>query len=188
VATGAPPVATEVTVEARAGGTCVVRLVHSLFASEDSWDDQLGSFESGWPPFFEILQARLSRFAGQPFAAVRVLRNIDVPVDDVWAALSPGLGLAGAGAGDRVQSRDGAPPLAGAVRRIGGRKHHEALVDLEAPAPGFALLHVYRWADKGSVSIALYLFGQQAAAVAEREEEVWRRWCEGMLRGAGAAR
>jgi uncharacterized protein YndB with AHSA1/START domain len=178
---GAPPVATEITVEVCAGGTCVVRFVHSLFASEDSWDDQLGSFESGWPLFFEILQARLSRFAGQPCAAVRVNRSIDMPVDDAWAALAPGLGLAGASAGDRVQSRDGAPAFAGTVRHIGGRKHHEALVDLEAPAPGLGLIQIYRWADQGSVSIALYLFGQQAAAT-EREERVWQPWCDRMLR------
>src|SRR5215216_3228997 len=52
----APPLATEMFVEARSGGTCVVRLVHSLFASSDEWDDQLESFEAGWPPFFQILR------------------------------------------------------------------------------------------------------------------------------------
>ena len=39
---GGPTVATEWTVEARSGGTCVVRVVHSLFASASDWDDQLG--------------------------------------------------------------------------------------------------------------------------------------------------
>src|SRR5467141_2643111 len=46
---GAPPVATEWTVEARSGGKCIVRVVQSLFASNDDWDDQLNSVESGWP-------------------------------------------------------------------------------------------------------------------------------------------
>src|SRR5205807_924983 len=36
---GSPPIATEWSVEARAGGVCVVRVVHSLFASTDDWDN-----------------------------------------------------------------------------------------------------------------------------------------------------
>ena len=38
---GSPPIATEWSVEARAGGLCLVRIVHSLFASTDEWDNQL---------------------------------------------------------------------------------------------------------------------------------------------------
>lgn len=38
---GSPPVATEWRGEARAGGVCLVRIVHSLFASTDEWDNQL---------------------------------------------------------------------------------------------------------------------------------------------------
>jgi uncharacterized protein YndB with AHSA1/START domain len=34
---GSPPIATEWSVEARAGGVCLVRVVHSLFASTDDW-------------------------------------------------------------------------------------------------------------------------------------------------------
>src|SRR5262249_8648956 len=45
---GAPRMATEWTVEARAGGTCLVRVVHSLFASTDDWDNQLKGVEEGW--------------------------------------------------------------------------------------------------------------------------------------------
>ena len=45
----APPIATEWSVEARSGGTCVVRVVHSLFASTDDWDNQLEGCEGGWP-------------------------------------------------------------------------------------------------------------------------------------------
>src|SRR6516162_5392240 len=48
-APGSPPIATEFTVEARAGGVCVVRVVNSLFASTDDWDKQLEGAESGWP-------------------------------------------------------------------------------------------------------------------------------------------
>ena len=43
----APTVATEWIVEARDGGTCLVRVVHSLFADTDDWDGQLTGVESG---------------------------------------------------------------------------------------------------------------------------------------------
>jgi uncharacterized protein YndB with AHSA1/START domain len=56
----APPLATEWTVEALSGGSCVVRVVHSLVASSADWDDQLTSIESGWPNFFRELRSYLS--------------------------------------------------------------------------------------------------------------------------------
>src|SRR5262245_26768505 len=43
---GSPPLATEFTVEARAGGVCVVRVVNSLFASTEAWGQQLEGGES----------------------------------------------------------------------------------------------------------------------------------------------
>jgi uncharacterized protein YndB with AHSA1/START domain len=57
---GAPPVATEIHVEARGGGRCVMRMVHSLFTSSDEWDDQLEGFENGWPPFLHVLKGYLA--------------------------------------------------------------------------------------------------------------------------------
>src|SRR6266851_1617145 len=68
----APPLATEWIVEARAGGTCVVRVVHSLFADSDDWDNQLESTESGWPAFFRILRLYLTHFRGQPCSTFQV--------------------------------------------------------------------------------------------------------------------
>src|SRR5262249_55023734 len=61
---GSPTVATEWTVEARAGGKCVVRVVHSLFASVDDWDNQLDGLEQGWPAIFRILRRYLETFKG----------------------------------------------------------------------------------------------------------------------------
>src|SRR5215813_7482620 len=45
---GSPPLAHEWSVEARSGGTCIVRIVQSLFASTDDWDNQLESAGHGW--------------------------------------------------------------------------------------------------------------------------------------------
>src|SRR6266567_4151478 len=70
---GSPPMATEWTVEARSGGTCIVRVVHSLFASGDDWDNQLEGIESGWPVFFRTLRLYLTHFSGQHGAMVHLL-------------------------------------------------------------------------------------------------------------------
>ena len=58
--------ATEWVVEAKAGGKCLVRVVHSLFASTDEWDNQLGGTEQGWPGVFKILRLYLTYFRGMP--------------------------------------------------------------------------------------------------------------------------
>src|SRR4030095_16972961 len=42
-----PTVATEWIVEARAGGTCTVRVVHSWFTSSETWDDQFAGHTYG---------------------------------------------------------------------------------------------------------------------------------------------
>src|SRR3954467_1097162 len=70
---GAPKMATEWIVEARGGGVCVVRVVHSLFASTDDWDEQLENIESGWPDYFEILRLYLRHHGGQPCSAFQLM-------------------------------------------------------------------------------------------------------------------
>lgn len=56
---GSPPVATEWSMETRDGGSCVVRVVHSLFASTDDWDKQLEDTGPGWAQFFGTLKTVL---------------------------------------------------------------------------------------------------------------------------------
>jgi len=68
---GSPKVATEWTVEARSGGKCLVRVVHSLFASTDDWDNQLDGLEQGWPTYFRILRMYLERYKGMPCSAMQ---------------------------------------------------------------------------------------------------------------------
>ena len=176
---GAPPLATEFTVEARAGGTCIVRLVHNLFASGDEWDDQLESFELGWPPYFEVLRLTLRYFAGQPGATIRVMGTSSASESDTWDSLTQALGLAGAVKGQRLATRASAVPrLEGVVESVHDGKRHEALMKLGTPAPGVGLVGVYTWGDRVHAMITLYLFGQEAAAIAQRDEPLWRAWVE----------
>ena len=54
------------------GGTCTVRVVHSLFSETDDWDGQLTGVESGWPSFFKILRLYLAHFPGQPMEMLSI--------------------------------------------------------------------------------------------------------------------
>src|SRR5947208_8134675 len=98
----APTVATEWIVEARGGGTCIVRVVHSLFAETDDWDDQLESTETGWDAVFRTLRLYLTHFPGQPCSSFQLIHPASEPAPEAWKSLTGGLGLAGAAAGQRV--------------------------------------------------------------------------------------
>jgi uncharacterized protein YndB with AHSA1/START domain len=175
----APPLATEFTVEARAGGTCVVRLVHSLFASGDAWDDQLESFESGWPSYFEVLRLTLRHFAGQRCSTIRVMGTGAGSEADTWASLTSELGLADAAKGQRRGTQGaGVPRLEGVVERVHEGAPYEVLMKLDTPVRGAGLFGVYNWGERVHVMITLFLFGDDSAAVAARDEPLWRAWVE----------
>jgi uncharacterized protein YndB with AHSA1/START domain len=173
-APGAPPLATEIRVEARSGGTCVVRLVNSLFASTDDWDDQLKSFETGWTAVLYILRLYLTYFPGQRCASMRVMGTAAGSVDEGWAALKGALGLA-TDKGARWQPA-GVPAIAGVIERAD--KGRECVLLLDEPAPGFALVGAYSWSGQTHTILSLYLFGDQPRDVVAREEPAWRSWME----------
>jgi uncharacterized protein YndB with AHSA1/START domain len=172
---GAPPVATEMTIEVR-GGFCVVRVVHSLFTEAADWDDQLESFERGWPPFFRILALILEHFPDQPCATVRVAGDSRFDETGLWRRLTGALGAEAAAPGSRVVSeRAGAPRLDGAVvAREDRASPRELLLRLDGPAPGVALIAVAEWNGRTHVTVGVTLFGAGAGQVAAREQAAWR--------------
>ena len=172
----APPVATEWIVEARSGGVCVVRVVHSLFASGDDWDDQLTGWESGWPAFFRILRLYLTHFPGQPGVGIQMMGVAPEPASEAWDALTGSLGLGGASVGQRRSAPAGVPPLAGVVEQVGEGQGLELLLRLDEPAPGLAHLFALPMGGQVYPIIRLYLYGDEAPAVAAREEPLWKAW------------
>ncbi|HEX7825548.1 MAG TPA: SRPBCC domain-containing protein [Mycobacterium sp.] len=173
----APPVATEVVVTSRSDDQCVVRMVHSLFADRDDWDDELESFESGWPAFFDVLRIYLRNFADRPSAAVRAMAVR--PGDDAtaWATLTEALSLAGHNVGDRVQTPSGAPQLAGVVERIHqDAAQREVTLRLEDPGQGIAVLGAYRMGDEARVSTSIFFYGDHAEELASAEQARWTAW------------
>jgi len=173
----APKMATEWIIEARSGGTCTVRVVHSLFASSDDWDDQLESIERGWPDYFSILKLYLLHFRGQPCSNLQLMSFAPEPVSKAWDVLTSSLGLADATLGERRNTPPGMPPLAGLVERIGERGHpHQFLLRLDEPAPGIAHLFALPMCGQIFVVIRLYLYGDRAPAAVLRDEPLWRTW------------
>jgi len=145
----APPLATEWIVEARSGGTCVVRVVHSLFASGDDWDNQLENFESGWPWFFRVLRLYLTHFRGRPCSAFRVMGVGPEPASEVWEGLTGSLGLAGASIGGRLKTSAGVPPLGGLVEQTGTGGHPQGLLlRLDEQRPASFLFSHTPWAGR----------------------------------------
>jgi uncharacterized protein YndB with AHSA1/START domain len=174
---GSPPIADVWTVEARAGGTCVVRVVHSLFASTDDWDNQLEGTESGWPGFFRILRLYLTHFRGQGSAMMQWIAPSAGTEAEAWETLTAALGLKGAKVGQRAAAPAGVPALGGVVEHF-SQSPCNALLRLDTPGPGAAALGVIKFGGQVMVTLSFYLYGEQAAGTIARETPLWQAWIE----------
>jgi uncharacterized protein YndB with AHSA1/START domain len=179
MAPGGPQLATEWTIEARDGGTCVVRVVHSLFASTDDWDDQLGAVEQGWPDYFAILQLYLRHFRGQPSAAFQLMGMACQTPEAAWQRLVEPLGLVGAATGEHRRSGHGELQFAGVVERGAAPGHpQQLLLRLQEPTPSLVHLFAMPMGPTVVVSARFYCYGQQAAQTVAVQEPAWRAWIE----------
>ena len=177
-APGSPPIATEFSVEARAGGVCVVRVVNSLFASTDDWDKQLDGAESGWPGIFRILRIYLTHFRGQRSAIMQVMAPVAGTAAEVWATLTAALGLNGVGVGQRWAVPPGVPALGGVVEYV-SQSPCGALLRLDKPGPGTAALYIMTIPGSVMATFSFYLYGDQAAGTVARETPLWQAWIQG---------
>ena len=174
---GSPPIADEWTVEARAGGTCIVRVVHSLFASTDDWDNQLTGTESGWPGFFRILRLYLTHFRGQHSAMMQWMAPAAGTEAEAWETLTKALGLQGVKVGQRAVAPAGAPALGGVVEHF-SQSPCNALLRLDKPGPGAAALGVVKFGGQVMVTLSFYLYGDQAGETVARETPLWQAWID----------
>ena len=153
--------ATEFLVEARSGGTCVVRLVTSGYG-DTSADD-------GWTAALLSLRLYLEHFAGQHACVLIAGGVVPGPAERAWAELVDALGLGELTQGERVATAgDGVPHFAGVVE---GRLGTMATLRLDQPAPGLAFVGVGGPDDEHVFSfVRAQLFGPDAAALAARDE------------------
>jgi len=154
----------EFLVEARAGGTCVVRLVTN-FGDKGASD--------GWTAALLALKLYLEHFPGQQAANVLAGGRVPGPQSRAWEELQAAVGVDDPAVGERVTTTaGGAAPLTGVVE---GRLDAMITLRLDEPAPGLAFVGVGGPDDETVFAIlrAQY-FGPGAAEIAARDEPVWR--------------
>lgn len=168
------PFATEFLVEARSGGTCVVRIVSSMASTGEDWEDELyASLEAGWAGYLHNLLLYRTHYPGERCSTIMATGEAPGPSGVAWRALADGLGLDGAPEQARVATAPGAPRLSGSVERV---QQDAVMLRLEEPGPGYAWAHAFGSGDAARVTVHAYLFGETAPAVAAREEPAWRAW------------
>lgn len=178
----APPVATEITISARSGDQCIVRMVHSLFSSSDEWDDQLEGFEGGWPGFFEVLRIYLTHFAGTRGACFQVMTAADGEALAVWSRLTRALGVAGADVGEQRTATSGPEELSGTVERVHQeRKQRYIMLRLDAPRPAILLAGIYAMGEQINASVSFFFYGDDADEATSASEPLWRDWLNGAV-------
>jgi len=178
---GMPPVATEWSVQALDGGTCRVRVVHSLFASTDDWDAQIQGTESGWPSYFRVLRRYLERFAGQASAQVVLNAMSSEPVPAVWQRLVAALGSEPRPGQRFALAIAPGHTLSGVIESVDPQGEGRSLfAHLEAPRPGTLFLGAF--ACGGSMaSLQTYLYGPDAARSTDQLRTPLSDWLTGLF-------
>ena len=172
----APAFATEWILETRSGGTCLVRVVHSLFTDSDQWDNELTGTELGWPGFFRVLRLYLTHFRGQAARQMQVMGMAATEAEG-WSKLRRELGISGSANGAPVKAGPGTPPFAGVIDSTVEKPSQQfAVVHLQEPAPGMATVGAFVCGGPVQTMVSLYLFGNRAEAAIERDEPKWHAW------------
>jgi uncharacterized protein YndB with AHSA1/START domain len=174
---GSPVIADEWSVEARGGGICVVRIVHSLFAETDDWDNQLEGTESGWPGFFRILRIYLTHFRGQGSATMQFMAPAAGTEAEAWETFTAASRLRGVSAGQSWRTPAGVPELGGVVEHV-SQSPYSTLLRLDKPCSGTAALGAVNFGGQSMVTLNFYLYGDQAAATVARETPLWQAWIQ----------
>jgi uncharacterized protein YndB with AHSA1/START domain len=181
------PLVSEFLVEARSGGSCVVRVVASAFGTGADWENEfLDEMVTYWAPYFRNqLRMYLTRFPGQ--AATPLDVTVELPGDAVAVQGAIARTLGGA-AGEDVA-------VAGMHARVEEIGDPYIVLAFTGPVPGYANLFAMgaeggtEDAPKATAHLQARLFGDGAAAYADEAAPRWRSWFEDLaVTNPGAAR
>ena len=164
----------EWTIEARDGGTCVVRLVNSGFGQGGEWDDQYDDMTEGWRMFLGNLALHLEHFRGESAATALPMAMWPGPRAAAWSRLLDALGLDDQPrVGASLQLGTGLPALRGRVADVGETR---LTVLVEEPVPGTVLFAVEGEGEMVGVAVWSYLYGSSPATAAGQAEAAWLEW------------
>ena len=168
-------------VEARDGGSCVVRLVNTGFGVGDDWDNMYDGMAEGWKMFLRNLQLHLEHFAGQAATTSMPGAEWDGDQSELWTMLTEGLGMP-----PRPTLGEKLTLQANADLELTGKVVEVAewwfVLLTEYPAPGTALIALERIGDRNQASIWTYLYGE-AGQQAATDEAAWQEWLEQLPAG-----
>jgi uncharacterized protein YndB with AHSA1/START domain len=167
------PMTSEFLVEAKSGGTCIVRVTTSGFGRGAEWEaefwDEMGP---GWLPFFDNLRLYLRDFAGQEAVQLEASSSFPGHAGQVWSGLRAALGLGDAGTEVHIHE------AAGTVERLDER---QALIRIATPLPGMLSISTFtEMQGRTTVGVRAYLFSPEAPAYIERERAGWQAWLESL--------
>jgi uncharacterized protein YndB with AHSA1/START domain len=172
------PLVTEFLVEARSGGTCVLRVVSSAFGTGADWEQEFfDEMEKGWQPFFERLRLLLTYFPGQRVSLLEAQVTANGEPRAVVAAMCAELGI------DQVGQPVTARGLTGIVEDLAD---DHVLLRLSDPVPGFLAFYSYDQIapafsmGEGTCVAAVQgqLFSDAAPELVQREQPGWQAWLE----------
>jgi len=105
------------------------------------------------------------------------MTRVEAPHLAVWKKLTEALGLAGANAGEERRAPQTPEKLLAIVERVAqDERQRYVLLRLNQPAPGIALIGTYGAGTATNVSMAFYLYGDDAEQRAAASEPRWRNW------------
>jgi|SRR5271157_101573 len=187
-AEGAPPSVVDYFLEGK-GGATVLRLVHSGFGPESSFDGEFESSGAAWPAFLKMMKHSVERGALWCRNAT-VFRVLDCPPEKCWETLMGPRGLAAAEA--LAHAAPGAPL---GVRDASGEPLHALLrysgkgvCCLEFPGRRDAMLTVFceNAAGKAMLTVTWLLYDAEKGA-AETVGERWGSFVDGLFARRAAA-
>jgi uncharacterized protein YndB with AHSA1/START domain len=168
--------AMEYVIEARQGGSTVLRFVHRGFASDDWGAEYEDRTSHGWEMYLHTLAQYLTYFTGRSGTYVYAAGPPVAEDQDAWTVLTQGLGLTGpVGQGDRVRlTPEGLAPI-------------EGVVDYAEPNfQGFLAVRgrdaLYRFhGGAGQIGVGHHLFAEDANG--EEAAKAWQAWLDRVFSG-----
>lgn len=166
------PLVTEFLIEARSGGTCVVRVVTSAFGTGADWENEFfEEMSRGWAPMLDNLRLYLTHFPDQRASSLWAGTTLTATPEASIATVRDALAVAAVG--DTVATQ-------------GIRGHLERSIDqhflvrVDEPVPGLLSFSAFGADDGSAVHLQGYLFSDGAPAYVEREQPRWQAWLDGV--------
>lgn len=151
-------------IEGQAGGTTLLRLVHSGFLPGDDWEQEYDALKIGDPAYLAKLVEYLEHFRGRT-AAPLSLWGPQVGRERAWSEFKTALGLAGepvVGQPARFRA-DGLPDLDGEIDYVS----HDFL-GLRTADGMYRFIH-----GMGTVALGHHIFAPVDRAATERAWQAW---------------